>query len=180
MKVRRQLAALEPMVLGPLHGLEPADWHRAPPGKWTIAQIVAHLALGVDLSSTVLEQRAEKKGMNRRSTPGQAVLRHLMLQLGAFPRSRRTPEATIPPDQPDPDLATAQFRMGVERFVSLSESWPIERQAAVFVRHPVVGDLNLPEWVRFHFVHGRHHARQIEDRLKFLRKRERGKGKSER
>lgn len=176
MKVRRQLSALEPMVLSPLHGLRDDDWHRAPEGKWSIAQIVAHLALGVDLSSGVLEKRADKGGMTRRSTPGQAVLRHLLLQLGLFPPGRKSPESTVPPERPAPDLVTAQFRMGVERFLRLADTLPAERQIEVFVRHPVLGDLNFPEWARFHFVHSRHHARQIGERM---RNREEGRGKRE-
>lgn len=168
MKVRRQLAALEPLVLGPLHGLGAADWHRAPAGKWSIAQIVAHLALGVDISSSVFAERAGKTGMIRRSTPGQAVLRHLLLGFGRFPPGRRSPSTTVPPDKPDPDIVSAQYRIGVERFVTLTDGWPEQRQLEVFVKHPLLGDLNLPEWVRFHFVHGRHHARQIRSRLRYI------------
>jgi hypothetical protein len=44
------------------------------------------------------------------------------------------------------------------------------------VRHPVVGDLSLPEWVRFFYVHNRHHAHQIGVRLRWL-KRQRRRGK---
>jgi hypothetical protein len=171
MRVRRQLAAIEPMIFTPLHGIQPEDWHRAPKGKWTIAQIIAHLAVGVDTSSTVFEQRAEKKGMKRRSNPGQAVLRHLLLMVGKFPPKLKPPASTIPPDNPDADLVAAQYRMGLERFGTMIESWPEERQLEVFVQHPRMGDLNLPEWVRFHFIHGRHHARQIRERLKWIGKR---------
>jgi hypothetical protein len=181
MKVTRQLAALEPLVFAPLHGLDPEDWHRAPKGKWTIAQIIAHLAAGVDRSSAVFEERAAKQGMSRRSTPGQAILRHLLLMLGQFPPGRKSPEATRPPEHPDADLVAAQYRMGVERFARLAESWPEQRQVEIFVKHPLLGDLNLPEWVRFHFVHGRHHARQIRDRLRWMGKggkRGEGRGKS--
>jgi hypothetical protein len=168
MRVRRQLAALEPMVLGPLRGLKDEDWYRSPPGKWTIAQIVAHLALGVDTSSSVLAKRADKTGMARRSTPGQAILRHLILGFGAFPPGRQAPEATRPPERPESQTAAAQYRMGVERFATLVETWPEKRQLEIFVRHPVLGDLNLPEWVRFHFVHARHHLRQIQSRLRYI------------
>jgi hypothetical protein len=181
MKVRRQLAALEPMVFEQLHGLAPDHWHRAPAGKWSIAQIIAHLAVGVDRSSTVFEERATKKGMIRRTNPGQAVLRHLLLLLGKFPPRLEAPTVTTPADNPDPDLVSAQFRMGVERFGTLVEAWPPEHQLEVFVAHPFLGDLNLPEWVRFHYLHGRHHSRQIRDRVKWLGKlgkREEGREKS--
>lgn len=166
MKGRHQLAALEPLVLGPLHGIAPEDWHRAPKGKWTVAQIVAHLAIGVDMSSSTLEKRREKFGMLRRSNPGQSVLRHLLLTLGQFPPGRKAREATIPPEHPDPDLVSAQFRMGIERFTKMINEWPESRQLEVFVKHPYLGDLNVPEWVRFHYVHARHHAKQIRDRLR--------------
>jgi hypothetical protein len=170
MKTRRQLAALEPMVFERLHGVPHDDWQKAPGDKWTIAQIVAHLAAGVDRSSAVLEERAAKKGMVRRTTPGQAVLRHLLLMVGKFPPRMEAPTATTPTERPDPDLVSAQFRMGVERFVTMAENWPPEHQLEVFVAHPFLGDLNLPEWVRFHYLHARHHSRQIRDRLKWLRR----------
>jgi len=166
MKGRHQLAALEPMVLGPLHGIPDEAWHRAPKGKWTAAQIVSHLAKGVDLSSTVLEQRKEKFGMLRRSTPGQSVLRHFTLTLGKIPVRWNSPESSLPDAQPAPDLASAQFRMGIERFTTIINTWPASRQLEVFVKHPVLGDLNVHEWIRFHYVHARHHAKQIAERLK--------------
>src|SRR5687767_7896 len=133
MKVSRQLAAIEPMVFGPLHGILDEHWHRAPKGKWSIAQIIAHLAAGVDRSSTVLEERARKTGMTRRSSPGQAVLRHLTLMLGKFPPKLKAPASTVLADKPDPDLVSAQYRMGLERFGTLISAWPEERQVEIFV-----------------------------------------------
>jgi hypothetical protein len=170
MKVRRQLDAIEPMVFGPLHGIKPEDWHRAPKGKWSIAQIVAHLAVGVDRSSVVLEQRKDNAGMVRRTNPGQAVLRHFLLLLGQFPIKLKSPESTTPPDKPDADLVAAQYRMALERFATLDSSWSDKQKREIFVQHPRMGDLTLPEWIRFHYLHARHHAKQIHDRLKWMKK----------
>jgi hypothetical protein len=88
--------------------------------------------------------------------------------LGQFPRGRKAPEATTPPEHPDVDLVAAQYRMGVERFVTMVETWPEKQQLEIFVKHPLLGDLNLPEWARFHYVHARHHARQIRARLRYI------------
>ena len=60
MKVRRQLAALEPMILEPLHGVKGDDWHRAPTGRWSIAQVLSHLAIGIDAVGLKLEERGCK------------------------------------------------------------------------------------------------------------------------
>ncbi len=176
MKGRRQLGRLEPMVLHPLRSLSAKDWHRAPAGKWNIAQILQHLSIGVDLVGATFERRVLRTDMRRRSTPGQAVLRHLVLGLRTIPRGLKAPRGAEPSERPDPELIQAQFRMGVERLRAFVEDWPIERQESLFVRHPLLGDLNLPEWVRFHYLHSRHHARQIAQRLEWV-KRERGTGK---
>jgi len=32
--------------------------------------------------------------------------------------------------------------------------------------HPILGPLTAQQWRRFHLVHGRHHLKQIEARLK--------------
>lgn len=169
MKVARQLARLEPMVLTPLHGVPKEDWHRRPKGKWSVAQIVQHLSIGVDHVSERFAHRAEKQDMTRRASPHQTLLRHLLLGFGKFPPGIGTPDGARPEDRPDPELIQAQFRMGVERTRALIEDWPSERQVAVYVNHPILGDLNLLEWVRFHYVHCRHHARQIKRRLEWAK-----------
>src|SRR5438034_769858 len=43
-----RVADIPDLVLGPLAGRPEADWYRAPPGKWTPAQIVHHLAISID------------------------------------------------------------------------------------------------------------------------------------
>lgn len=170
MKVSRQLDRLEPMVLVPLHGVSGDDWHKAPRGKWTLAQILQHLAIGVDVVGTTLEQRADKH-MCRRAKPHQTVLRHLILGLGAIPGGLKAPAVTKPEDQPDPELIAAQFRMGVEKLRELAGTWPKDLQLNRYVGHPFLGDLNLPEWVRFHYLHCRHHAKQLRDRVSWIRRR---------
>jgi hypothetical protein len=176
MKVRRQLAALESMILTPLDGVQKEAWHRAPRGRWSVAQVLNHLALGLDAVVRKLEERKDRTDLTRRATPKQHLLRHLMLGLGRFPPGRRTPEGTVPADRPDPELVAAQFRMAIRRLEGLCETLPPEQQQRIFVRNPVLGDLNLPEWVRFFYVHNRHHAQQIKVRLRWLaRLRRRGK-----
>jgi len=171
-KTARQLAALEPMILGRLHGVSGDDWHAAPVGRWSLAQILQHLALGVDRVSLTLEERGGRTDMHRRASPGQHLMRHVVLGVGRIPRGRKA-RVALPDSRPDPDLAAAQYRMAVARLVTLAESLPPERQARVFVSHPVLGDLNYPEWVRFLYVHNRHHAHQIAVRLRWLRRQKR-------
>jgi hypothetical protein len=167
MRVNRQLASLETMVLTPLHGASSDAWHRAPVGKWSAAQILHHLALSVDGVGQQLQRRAvDDAPKSRRSKPHQAVLRHLVLGLGRIPPGLPMAQPAVPDAHPDPELASAQFRMGVERLTAIQEGWPEPRKLGTFTPHPLLGDLNFPEWVRFHYLHCRHHAGQIRERLK--------------
>jgi len=183
MKFRRQLEALEGMILDPVEELKDGQWHEAPAGRWSIAQIVQHLAIGMDAIVQRLEERKERTDLRRRADARQQLLRHLLLGVGRLPPGRKAPAATEPGEKPDPKLAMAQYRMAVARLAMLADSVPPEQQARVFVRHPVIGDLNLPEWVRFFYIHNRHHAHDIQVRLRWLRRRppatrsRRGRGK---
>ncbi len=169
MTLSKQIEQLEPMVLKPLHGVTGDEWHRAPDGKWSVAQIVQHLALGVDIVARAFDHRGEKAPMRRRATTVQSVARTAVLAVGRLPNGFQTPQAAQPTPKPDPELVTAQFRMGVACLQKLIDDWPEDRQRRVFVRHPRFGDLNLPEWVRFHFIHCRHHSEQLRERLNWIR-----------
>ncbi len=169
MRVTRQLSSLEPLVLGPLEGASASEWITAPEGKWSVAQIVEHLAIAFDLVATGFAALPEEGTGPRSATPTQSVMRHALLGSGELPKGMRAPDISHPSDDPEPELVVARFRMGIEQTRSLIEDWPEERRANSFLRHPVLGDLNLPEWVRFHYVHCTLHARQIEKRLAQIR-----------
>ncbi len=170
MKISNHLDRLEPLMLKPLHGLQDGDWHRAPVGKWTIVQILQHCSIGIDLVARAFQELADTAPMQRGSKPHQTVLRHLTLGVGQYPGALKALPDAVPDDKPDPALVSAQFRMGVEQYRSLAGEWPQEKQTSRFVRHPMLGDLNLPEWVRFHYLHCRHHAGEICERLDWIGK----------
>lgn len=170
MKVTRQLEKMEPMVLDLVKDVKEDDWHRAPDGKWSVAQIVGHLSIGIGLVAGAFEKRSEKKGMERRATPEQSLLRHMVLGQGELPTGASAPVSSLPLDRPVPEEVMADYRMGIERLRRMAEEWPEERQSEVFVAHPMFGDFNLPEWVRFHFLHSKHHGVQIQERLEWIKK----------
>lgn len=154
------------LVLGPLEGEPDSAWTSAPPGKWSPGQIVAHLTTTIDRSAAGFESRADREPMTRRGSGlATALARQLVLGTGWFPPGRRAPEGTAPPPAPDRASTEADFRRGVERFLALEQKLLPARAHDLFLKHPVLGDLTLPEFMRFHVVHARHHARQIRERL---------------
>lgn len=159
-------ADIPDVVLGPLAGRPEADWHRAPPGKWTPAQIVQHLALGIDGNGRTFESRRTKPAMQRRPRTGPQWIGWLVvLRLGWIVPGRESPPGVRPAERPDPASVDRQLRDGVARFLRLERELVPARSRDLFVKHPALGDLTLPEWLRFHALHSAHHARQIRARL---------------
>ncbi len=159
-------AAVSSLVLGPLTGRPDADWHKAPPGKWSPAQIVHHLALGLEYSQRTLASRRDHAPMRRRRrTPVELAAYLLVMRVGWLPSGFEAPRATRPAPQPDREAVTRQFREAVDGLLALERALLPARAADLFARHPALGDLTLPEWLRFHEWHCRHHAKQIRARL---------------
>jgi len=161
-----RFADLPDLVLGPLAGRPQADWYRAPPGKWSSAQIVQHLAIGIDGSGRTFESRRAKSAMRRRPrTPRQRLGCFLVLGLGWIVPGREAPADVRPAERPDAAAVERQLREGIARFVALERELLPARSRDLFVKHPYLGDLTLPEWLRFHVLHCAHHARQVRARL---------------
>src|SRR5690242_14490015 len=163
---RQRLSELPALVFGPSRGRPDSEWEHGPPGKWTPAQIVEHLALGLNLSATAFLSRRNHAPMSRRRrTPAEHVARLFIFGLRWFPRGRKAPERTVPAPQIDRPTAESHFLNGIELWDQVDRALLPERRANLFVKHPRMGDLTVEEWMRFHVIHARHHARQIRERI---------------
>jgi hypothetical protein len=160
------LADLRTVVLGPLAGRPDADWQRGPAGKWTAAQVVEHLAIGLESTAARFRERRARAPMARRPRTALERLASLfILDLGWFPPGLKAPSGTEPAPHVDGAAAEARFRAGVAAWEALERELLPSRGRDLFVKHPRLGDLTMHEWIRFHGVHARHHARQIRERL---------------
>src|SRR6266487_3395006 len=107
------LAQLPALVLGPLQGRSDEEWEHGPPGKWTPAQIVEHLALGLNLSAaTFLSRQSHAPMSRRRRTPAEHVARLFIFGLRWFPPGRNAPRP--------PRRSTAQRQKRI--------FWPVSRR----------------------------------------------------
>jgi hypothetical protein len=160
------LATLPAVVLGPLRDRSDAEWRRGPAGKWTPAQIVEHLAIGLVWSAEKFNARRGHEAMQRRRvTPAERIAKLLILGIGWYPQGRKAPEGTVPAANVARASAETHFLAGVAAWEQLERELLPLRRADLFVKHPRLGDLTLEEWMRFHLSHARHHARQIKQRL---------------
>src|SRR6266540_4843823 len=128
------IGELRDLVLGPLRGRADSEWEHGPAGKWTPAQIVEHLALGLNLSAaTFLARRNHAPMSRRRRTPAEQVARMFIFGLRWFPPGRKAPERTAPPAQIDRATAEAHFVEEVEAWDQVDRALMPERRTDLFV-----------------------------------------------
>src|SRR5260370_33578128 len=107
------LGGLLDLVLGALRGRADSEWEHGPPGKWTPAQIVEHLALGLNLSAETFRSRRNHAPMSRRRrTPAETVARLFIFGFRWFPPGRKAPERATPAPGVTRAAAEAHFVAG--------------------------------------------------------------------
>jgi len=136
-------------------------------GKWSPLQVLEHLVLSYTATTKGL-LRAMETGRPERSrrTFGHRMRGVYVFGLGRFPAGVEAPKHTVPRDS----LGTEPLRRFNDALVAMDASLAdAERRFGHRTRvlfHPILGPLTAQQWRRFHLVHGRHHLKQIEARLK--------------
>ena len=158
------LKRLREAITSATRGMTAEDLVRHPEGKWSTAEVLEHLCL--TYTGTV-------KGFERCLQAGKPLARTPMLKdrmrtfvvtgLGHLPKGRKAPERT----QPRGMLADEVTREIGPR-ISAMEELIAECEARFGKRtrvldHPVLGPLTARQWRKFHWVHGRHHVKQIQE-----------------
>jgi hypothetical protein len=149
-------------------GASPSDLARGPVGKWNAAEILEHLFLTYKNTNRGLAKCLEQ------GTPlvTRARLKHrmaalLVVNLGYVPAGRKAPERATPRGMPLEEvqqaIAPELQRMGL----SLDDCERRFGAETKIMNHPFLGPLTAGEWRKFHWVHGRHHARQIRERISY-------------
>jgi hypothetical protein len=147
-------------------GATDAGLEQAPAGKWNAAQVLEHL---------FLTYKNTNKGIGKCLVSGAplatgATFRHrigtlLVVRFGYLPSGRKAPERVIPRG-----MGAAAVRQAIFPEIQRMESGLRECENTFgpktkIMDHPFLGPLTAAEWRKFHWVHGRHHARQIRQRL---------------
>jgi len=137
-----------------------------PEGKWTPAQVLEHLYLTYHNTNKGLAKCLEK------GTPlgTRASLRHrlstlLVVNLAYFPKGRKSPERAVPKGMAAEEVLRAILPEIQQMDAGLAECERRFGRRAGILDHPVLGPLNVGEWRKFHWVHGKHHTRQIRERV---------------
>jgi hypothetical protein len=134
--------------------------------RWNIQQIVCHLLLTYSSTMAAFEtQIAKGTRTGAHASFGQRVAQFTVLRLGWLPSGRKAPAITTPDSEAFgvsggslSDAVAERLAMLDARISDAERLFGTRRRA---IRHMILGPLSLPQWCRFHLVHGRHHIRQI-------------------
>jgi len=156
--LQRALDALRAGVAG----LDESALARRPPEGWSVAQVLEHLARGYAGTAYILNRCLEQGRTKARPvTWRDRVGGFVVVDLGWLPRGRQAPEVTRPSDAPSGDVlaqAEAALRLLDATAARVEARFGPRTRLA---NHPLLGPFDVRQWRRFHFIHTRHHLKQI-------------------
>jgi hypothetical protein len=139
------------------------DLSRHPEGKWSTAEVLEHLYLTYTGTTKAFERcLQESKPRARMPLLKDRISAFVVTGLGYIPEGRKAPDHAQPRGRPVEDVV---LEIG-PRIAAMDDR--ITQCEARFGRrtrlldHPFLGPLTARQWRKFHWVHGRHHLKQIQ------------------
>jgi hypothetical protein len=145
---------------------EQTQMRRSPEG-WSIQQIVEHLLLTYESTTSNFEARVQKGTPTRASASMfQRMAQFVVTTLGIFPKGRLAPEITMPPHPTIRPVSAIELNARIAEMLfpmdaAMTEAERLFGLKKRAVSHPILGPMSVFQWRFFHFVHGEHHLRQI-------------------
>jgi hypothetical protein len=156
------LQRLQDAITSATEDLSAEELARHPEGKWCTAEILEHL---------YLTYTGTTKGFERCVQCGQPMARlpqlmdHLrkfvVIGLEHLPEGRKAPKNTVPKG-----MSAEQVRAQIASAIAKMDAMIAEAERKYgadkrLLDHPIIGPLRGDEWRKFHWVHGKHHLKQI-------------------
>jgi len=161
------LEKLHAELQGILANLSAEACEKAPVGKWNAAQILEHLYLTYKgTNKGIAKCMTEGKPLGTMASMKHHVSKLVVVTLGHMPRGAKAPERSMPRGLSGDEVRGAILAEMEKMAAGLDECERRFGARTKIMDHPILGPLTANEWRKFHWVHGRHHARQIRERVK--------------
>ena len=130
-------------------------------GKWSAADILEHLARAFSGTVPGLEKCCDRdRTIAKPATMYERLATVLVINLGYFPSGRPAPAMTIPRGM-QPEESMNVIRHSLSAMDELFSHCEQRFGNAKLMNHPALGPLSADEWRKFHWLHTRHHMKQI-------------------
>lgn len=156
------LRRLQEAIASAIRGMTADDLSRHPEGKWSSAQILEHLYLTYEGTVKGFERCLhEGKPLARTPVLKDRMRTFLVTGLMHLPEGRKAPEPAQPRSLPADEVMreiAPQIRRMDELIARCEERFGKRKR---MLDHPILGPLTARQWRKFHWVHGRHHLKQV-------------------
>lgn len=160
------LERLQQELESAMAGATTEDLMKSPAGKWNSGQILEHLYLTYKGTNKGIAKCLESGApLVTRATLKQRVQGFVVLDLGYLPDGLKAPERVIPRGMPCEEVSRAILPEIRQMQSGLADCEHRFGARTKVLDHLILGPLTAAQWRKFHLVHGRHHARQIRQRL---------------
>lgn len=140
----------------------------APAGKWSIAQIAAHLLTSERLSIIYLRKKSLGIETLKNSGIKQAIISEVLRISQRLPIRYTAPRPVVEntPETISIEQLTGQWEKSRNDLKQFLEAIPEQHVRKLVYKHPVGGMLNLEQALKFMYEHVNHHLPQIKRLLK--------------
>lgn len=163
------LASLD-AALAELERAADPRWERGIPGKWTAGEHVAHIAATMTEAIEMFDKAGSlhRAGfLPRRPSRGpmQWLWVHLVIAPGRLPRGGKTAARFVPANHPSREPTLRALHDAAARHRTLTQSLSAPERDQLWIPNPFLPrwSYTLPEILRVHAVHARHHAKLIDE-----------------
>jgi uncharacterized damage-inducible protein DinB len=169
--LQKQLENLEAQRVALLHllnGISKEQFHKAPAGKWSLAQVLSHLVTSEKLSVGYLNKKIQ--AIDQTSNTGLvSELKMLALIISQrLPLKFEAPKVVVENTsayQTLPEIEEAWQKTREDLKVLLVKFNDRQLKKKIY-KHPIAGRLNIMQTLRFFQEHIIHHTPQIKNLLK--------------
>jgi hypothetical protein len=157
------LQRLQESIQSATQGMSGEDLLRHPEGKWCAAEILEHLYLTYTGTTKAFE-RCLQAGQPQVSA---RVLRDrvrtiVVVGLGHMPKGRQSPKHALPRGM-TPEQVTREIGPRISAMdAAIAQCESRFGKQNRLLDHPILGPLTGRQWRKFHWVHGRHHLKQVQ------------------
>lgn len=157
-------------ALGELERAAEPRWERGIPGKWTAGEHVAHIAATMTESALLFARASalhQAGFLPRRPQRGpmQWLWVHLVIAPGKLPRGGKTAARFVPTSHPERSEILPKLRLAARHHRNLTEAISAPERNQLWIPNPFLPrwHYTLPEILRMHAVHARHHAKLVDE-----------------
>lgn len=144
----------------------PAHALRGKDKPWSTQDVVEHLLLTYRNTADLFDRYLTRNSPSERPIEMKhRALQFLVIRCGGFPRGTGSPSAVLPGKSGMPPMSgdelAACMRSELEKLDAKLDECQKAFAKRSFAPHFIFGPLTAAQWRRFHFVHGRHHLKQL-------------------